>query len=355
MESRDHFASDACAGICPEVWRALERVNQGHAPSYGEDEWTAHATELLRRTFDTDCAVYFVFSGTAANALALASSGKSHHSVVCHEAAHVAIAECAAPEFFSGGMTLHRLPGALGKIAPAEIERTVARHGHLHSPKPRIVSVTEPTEFGAIYSAKELRSIGETARRYGLRYHMDGARLANAIAALRVTPAELTRDAGVDVLSFGNTKNGGFASEAIVFFDKELALEFAYRRKQAGQLCAKMRFLAATWVGLLEGETWLRHAAHANAMARRLHDRLTGVLDARILFPVETNAVFVNLPHEAVTEMRQRGWRLPALGSETDIRLMCGWDTTEDDVIGFISDLEASCDDVRLRVERSSY
>lgn len=344
MEPRNQFASDNCSGICPEVWRALEDANRGHAASYGEDEWTARATELLRRTFETNCAAYFVFSGTAANALALASAGRSYHSVVCHETAHVVTAECGAPEFFSGGMKLRPIPGALGKVIPGDIARAVEQPDHPHAAKPRIVSVTEPTEFGTLYSPAELRTIGETARRFGLRFHMDGARLANAVAALGVKPAELTHEAGIDMLSFGSTKNGGHVSEAIVFFDRGLAEEFDYRRKQAGQLYSKMRFLAATWVGLLQDDAWLRHAAHANAMARLLRDRIAVLPEIEVLFPVETNAVFVNMPYGAVTAMRDRGWRLPSLGSETSVRLMCAWDTRDEDLTRFVTDLQNVCD-----------
>lgn len=339
MEPRHHFESDNCAGICPEVWRALEQVNRGHAASYGEDEWTARATELLQQTFEVDCEAYFVFGGTAANALALASSGRSYHAVICHEAAHLEMAECGAPEFFSSGMKLLRIPGHLGRITPGDITVAVERRRDVHFPKPRVVSVSQPTEFGSTYSGAQLRSIGETARHLGLRYHMDGARLANAVASLGVRPAELTHEVGVDVLSFGNTKNGGHVGEALVFFNLDLADEFAYRRKQAGQLYSKMRFLAATWIAMLQDGTWLRHAAHANAMARCLHDRLDAFPEVKVLFPVETNAVFIDLPEDAVVGLRQRGWRLHPLGSPTVCRLMCAWDTTDEDVDHFVGDL----------------
>lgn len=344
MELRAHFAGDNCAGICAEVWRALELASRGHVPSYGEDDWTARATQLVQELFDTPCEVHFVFSGTAANALALASLGRAYHGVICHQAAHIATAECGAPEFFSSGMKLLPIPGALGKISATDIAQAVERNADFRCPRAGVVSVTEPTEFGTLYSPPELRSIGEAARRYGLRYHMDGARLANAAASLRARPAELTSEAGVDVLSFGNTKNGGLASEAIVFFDHDLAQEFASRQKQAGQLCAKMRFLAATWVGLLQDGTWLRHASHANAMARELHDRLAVLPETSVLFPVETNAVFVHLPYKVVTGMRERGWLLPCLGldSQTDVRLMCAWDTREEHVARFVTDLQES-------------
>lgn len=340
MKPRNHFQSDNCAGICPEVWRMLERVNRGHVASYGEDEWTSRATDLLRLTFETECDAYFVFGGTAANALALASSGRSYHAVICHEQAHLETAECGAPEFLSGGMKVLRIPGELGKITPAGITRTIEHRRDVHFPKPRIVSVSQPTEFGTLYSSSELTSIGETARLSGLRYHMDGARLANAVASLGVRPAEITWESGVDVLSFGNTKNGGHVGEAVVFFDLALADEFAYRRKQAGQLYSKMRYLAATWIAMLQDGTWLRHAAHANAMARCLHDGLAAFPAVKILFPVETNAVFVELLDDTVSALRKRGWRLHPLTSQTQFRLMCAWDTTEDDVERLLGDLK---------------
>ena len=273
-----HFASDNRSGICPEAWAALQRANQDHAPSYGDDAFTARAADLLRQTFQTDCDVYFTATGTAANSLALASMCQSYHSVICHEHAHIETDECGAPEFFSNGTKLLTAPGDGGKIAPAALQRLITKRTDIHFPKPRVVSLTQATEFGTVYTPAEVAALTSLAHAHGLRAHMDGARFANAVASLGCSPAELSWKAGVDVLCFGGTKNGMFCSEAVVFFDRSLSVEFAYRCKQAGQLISKMRFPAAQWVGMLDPSTtpagaalpWLKYAAHANAMAKRL-------------------------------------------------------------------------------------
>ncbi len=335
------FTSDNCARICPEASQAIEAANRDHAASYGEDEWTRRACDLVRETFEADCDVYFVATGTAANALGLATTGRSIDSVLCHELSHIATHECDAVAFFSGGMKLLALPGALGKLVPSELERRCEQQQHAYLSRPCALSVTQATEVGTVYSSVELGQLGALARRLGLRFHMDGARFANAVAALGATPAELTWKRGVDVLSFGAGKNGGQFGEAVIFFDRNLGRDFSYRCRQAGQLCSKMRFVAAPWAGMLENGAWLRHAAHANAMARRLRDALVELPGVKLLFPVETNAVFVELPSDALAAMRSTGWQLPTVFGETGCRLMCAWDTTSDDVDAFGGELKA--------------
>ena len=272
------FASDNTAGICPEAWAALAAANRGRLPSYGNDEWTVRACDLLRGVFETDCEVYFVFNGTAANSLALASLCQSYHSIVCHEYAHVETDECGAPEFFSNGTKILVAGGPAGKLDPAQVEHVILKRTDIHYPKPRVLSLTQSTEWGTVYSVDELRTLTDLARRHGLAVHMDGARFANAAAALAgrggIKPADFTWRAGVDVLCFGGTKNGMNTSEAVVFFNKQLAREFDYRCKQAGQLASKMRFLSAQWVGLLQDGAWLRHAAHANRLTRKTRRRV---------------------------------------------------------------------------------
>lgn len=333
------FASDNCAGVCPEAWCALAEANSGHAPSYGEDAWTARACELLRATFECDCDVYFVLNGTAANGLALATLGDSYHAVVCHETAHIEIHECGAPAFFAKGMSLLPIPGPLGRITATDLERAAETSVGVHAPKPCGVSLTQATELGTVYQVGELSSIGASARRLGLRVHMDGARFANAVASLGRSPAELAWKAGVDVLSLGATKNGGLLGEAIVFFDRALGSEFAYRRMQAGQAASKMRFVTAPWVGMLESGAWLRHASHANAMACLLHDEVALLPGVKILFPVETNAVFIDVPERALAGLRHLGWSIPSVFGTTTCRLMCAWDTTPEDVRRFVTAL----------------
>ncbi|MBM3877582.1 MAG: low specificity L-threonine aldolase [Verrucomicrobia bacterium] len=335
-----HFGSDNYAGICPEAWRSLDHANRGHTQSYGDDYWTAKASDLIRGVFDMACEVFFVFNGTAANSLSLASMGQSFHSILCHETAHVETDECGAPEFFSNGMKVLQVPGAGGKMDPAGIERMVTKRTDIHYPKPRAVSVTQATELGTVYTPDELKAIWAKTKHHGLKLHMDGARFANAVASLGCQPKEITWQSGVDVLCFGGTKNGTAVGDAVVFFNRELAHEFEWRCKQAGQLCSKMRFLSAPWVGMLEDGAWLRHAAHANAMAALLHDLLAPIAEVRILFPRQANAVFADLPPFVIAALRKAGWKFYTFIGQGGCRLMCAWDTTEQDVRDFVSDLK---------------
>ncbi len=335
-----HFASDNYSGICPEAWVAMGRANHHHIQSYGEDEWTRQASDRIRDLFETHCEVFFVFNGTAANSLSLASLCHSYHSILCHEISHVETDECGAPEFFSHGTKVLLLPGENGKIDPDQIERMVLRRSDIHYPKPRVLSVTQATEVGTVYSPEELKTIGNIARRLGLRLHMDGARFANAVASLKVAPKEITWRAGVDVLCFGGTKNGIAVGDAVVFFNKELAREFDYRCKQAGQLCSKMRFLAAPWLGMLQNNAWLDRADHANRMAALLHNGLSRLPELKILFPQEANAVFVQLPQAVIDGLHAGGWIFYNFIGKGGCRLMCSWDTTAKDVRAFVADVK---------------
>jgi threonine aldolase len=335
-----HFASDNYSGVCPEAWAAMAEANAGHEVSYGNDAWTQRAADRLREIFETHCEVFFVFNGTAANSLALASLCQSYHSVLCHQLAHVETAECGAPEFFANGSKILLLAGAHGKIDPAEITAAVNQRNDIHFPKPRALSLTQATELGTVYSAAEIATLTETARKFGLRVHMDGARFANAVASLGAAPADLTWRAGVDVLCLGGSKNGIALGEAVVFFDRELARDFDYRCKQGGQLASKMRFLSAPWVGILQDGAWLRHARHANEMARRLEAGLRGIPGVEISHPVQSNAVFVKFPPPAERQLRARGWCFyTGVITPDESRLMCSWDTTTADVDALLADL----------------
>ena len=336
---RRHFASDNYAGICPEAWAALAEANTDHAPGYGDDAWTLKATNLIRELFETHCEVFFVFNGTAANSLALASMCQSYHSILCHETAHIEADECGAPEFFSNGTKVLLMSGANGKVDPAEIERLVKKRTDIHYPKPRAISLTQSTELGTVYSPDELKAIWAKAKAHGLKMHMDGARFANAVAALGCAPKEITWQAGVDVLCFGGTKNGIPVGEAVVFFDRELAREFDYRCKQAGQLASKMRFISAPWVGMLKDGIWLKHAAHANAMAALLEEKIRALPEVKFLFPRQANAVFAELPRRAVDGLKAKGWKFYTFIGQGGCRLMCAWDTQPADVEAFAADL----------------
>jgi len=317
----------------------MEEANCGHERSYGDDQWTQQASDLIRDLFETRCDVFFVFNGTAANSLALSSLCNSYHSILCHELAHVETDECGAPEFFSNGTKVLVLAGADGKISPGEIERMVHRRSDLHYPKPRVVSVTQATEVGTVYTPDELKAIGAVAHGLGLRLHMDGARFANAVASLGCKPKEITWQSGVDVLCFGGTKNGMAVGEAVVFFKRDLAEEFEYRCKQAGQLSSKMRFLSAPWVGMLKDGAWLKNAANANDMAARLDAALRGVPGVKLMFPRQANSVFAELPRPAINALWRSGWKFYTFIGQGGCRLMCSWDTADEDVDALVADI----------------
>ncbi|MEW6638946.1 MAG: low specificity L-threonine aldolase [Pseudomonadota bacterium] len=338
MSEPQQFASDNYSGICPAAWQAMAEANSGHAPAYGEDVWTEKAADAFRALFETPCEVFFAFNGTAANSLALAALCQSYHSVICSEAAHVETDECGAPEFFSNGSKLLVAPAIDGKLTPQAIRALATNRRDIHFPKPRVVTITQPTETGQVYSLDEVRAIAAVCRELGLHLHMDGARFAHACAHLGCSPAELTWRAGVDVLCFGGTKNGMAAGEAILFFDRKLAEDFDYRCKQAGQLASKMRFLAAPWVGMLGNGAWLGNAAHGNACAQRLAGAISGAPGLEIMFPVEANAVFVRLAEPALAALRHRGWRFYTfIGGGA--RFMFAWDADPQRVDQLAADL----------------
>jgi threonine aldolase len=334
---RQHFASDNNAGLCPEALAALlEAAGEPHTPGYGADAWTERACDRLRALFETDCAVFLVFTGTASNAMALAQLCRSYHGIIAHADSHVATDEAGAVSFFSGGATLLTADTPHAKLTPAAVAALAASGRGVHSVKPRALSLTQATEMGTVYTRDEVAALAETARRAGLKVHMDGARLANAVAALACKPADITWRAGIDVLSFGGVKNGLGVGEAVLFFDKALAAEFEWRVKQAGHLNSKMRLMAAPWVGLLESGAWLKNAWHANAMAKRLWQGLSAVPGADLMAPVESNAVFTRLPARVVERLQHNGWRFYPWAD--GIRLMCAWDTTPETVDRFVAD-----------------
>ena len=339
--NRHEFASDNTAAICPEAWAALQEANAGAVASYGDDRWTQRACNLVREIFETDCEVFVVFNGTAANSLALAQICQSFHAVICHENAHIVTDECGAPEFFSGGAKLVPTRGANGKIDITEADAALARFRDFHSSKPRVISLAQTTELGTVYTLDELTAIAQFARNRSLLIHMDGARFANAVAALGCAPKEISWQVGVDVLCFGGTKNGTGAGELVVFFKKDLAREFEYRLKQAGQLASKMRFLAAPWVGLLADGVWLRNAESANERAQSLAEKLR-TLGLKIVFPCEASAVFLQLPDSSVKKLQERGWQFYKFIEPDIYRVMCAWSVSEKDVEEFIADMRAA-------------
>jgi threonine aldolase len=339
MERYD-FASDNTAPISPAVWEALARANRDAVPSYGEDRWSKRARDLVRELFETDCEVFFVFNGTAANALALAQICRPFDAIFCHERAHIQTDECGAPEFFSGGAKLVTTPGANGKLDLEQLAFALTKHPDVHSSKPRVISITQATEFGTVYTPDELRRIAEFARERSLLLHMDGARFANAVASLGCAPKAITWEIGVDVLCFGGIKNGAAVGDLVVFFNRELARDFDYRVKQAGQLASKMRFIAAGWAALLASELWLHNAQHANAAAKSLAQKLAELPGIQLGFPVEANAVFVRLGNAVYEQLQARGWRFLRFVEPSIYRLMCSWTTSEELIDTFANDVK---------------
>jgi threonine aldolase len=336
------FASDNTAGICPEALAAFVEASAGAAPSYGNDPYTAAVADRIREAFRCDADVYFVFNGTAANSLAISSCCQSFHSVICADIAHLETDECGGPEFFSGGSKILLADSRQGKLIPESIEEIVTRRSDIHFPKPRVLSITQPTELGTVYTLDELQALAELARRFHLRLHMDGARFANAVASLGVSPAEVVRAAQLDVLCLGGAKIGLPLGEAVVFFDHDLAKDFAYRCKQAGQLCSKMRFLTAPWLGLLRDDVWLRRAADANRQARRLSQSLAAMPGVDIAYPTEANAVFASFPEPVHEALRNEGWHYYTFIGRGAARLMCSWATTDGDVSALVADVRAA-------------
>ena len=338
-ENLQQFASDNYAGICPEAWQAMQEANQGHVVSYGDDPWTARAADAFRELFEIDCEIYFVFNGTAANSLALASLCQSYHGVICCDQSHVETDECGAPEFFSNGSKILVAPSVDGKLACEAIREIATKRQDIHYPKPRAVTITQSTETGRVYSLSELDSISDACKEHGLLLHMDGARFANACATLKCRPSEMTWRNGVDVLCFGGTKNGMAVGEAVLFFDRKLAADFDYRCKQAGQLASKMRFLSAPWVGLLESGAWLRNAEHANRCAQYFASKVAKISGVQLAGPVEANAAFLLASNEVLDRVRARGWRFYTfIGGAA--RIMFAWDTDLARVEKFCTDLE---------------
>ncbi len=336
------FASDNYAGAHPEVLDAIAAANCEHAVSYGDDPWTARAEEVLRGHFGEQSTSYLVFNGSAANVLSFRALCRPWESVICAAGAHVNVDEGGAPERIAG-VKLQAPATPDGKLTPAMVRSQLGRAGDEHAVQPRVVSISQSTELGTLYDPRELRALASVAHDNGLLLHVDGARLANAAAALGAGLGEITTGAGVDVVSFGGTKNGLLLGEAVVFLRPGLDAGFAHLRKQTLQLASKGRFLAAQFAALLEGDLWLRSAAHANAMAQRLAAAIAGVADVRITQPVQANVVFAVLPRPARAAL-QRDWRFYEWDAATgEVRWMCSWDTTPGEVDAFAAAIASAC------------
>jgi threonine aldolase len=339
MKAKRGFASDNNAGVHPRVMEALHAANDGHVVAYGDDAYTDATVKKFRSQFGERAEVFFVFGGTGANVLALSALTRPHHAVVCAESAHINVDECGAPERFAG-CKLIDLPTRDGKLKAEQIEPLLARVGDQHHVQPRVVSISQATEYGTVYTVEELTRLAEFTRSRDLLLHVDGARLANAAAGLGVSLRDLTADAGVDVLSFGGTKNGMMYGEAVVFFDPALARGFEFVRKQGAQLPSKMRFIAAQFGALFDEDLWLRNAEHANRMAQLLAEKLRQIPGVEITQAVESNAVFAVIPRQHVEAIREHFFFYVWNEQTSEVRLMCSFDTTEDDVRGLACVIE---------------
>lgn len=341
LHSRYQFASDNCSPATPEVIAAIEEANKGYLLSYGDDEITKEAERLVSSVFAPlePPRVGFVFNGTAANCLALRAMCRPYHAILCHQSSHLETDECGAPAFFTGGSKLVKIVGENAKLTPQTIREATLRRDDVHFPKVRALSLTLSTEWGTLYSIKELTAIGNCAQELGLRIHLDGARFANAVAALRVEPAEIIKASRADILSFGGTKNGLTLTEAVVFFNKDLSDDFDYLRKQSAQLASKMRFLAAPWLGSMKHGKWLERARHANEMAHRLATAINRIDGIETLYPTEANAVFFSYPKASYEWLESQGWHFYEFVELNAWRAMCNWSTTTDQVDGFATAL----------------
>ena len=336
MKPSRSFASDNNAGVHPRVMEALAAANQGHVIAYGDDAYTARAVKKFREHFGKEAEVYFVFGGTGANVLGLKAGTQSHHAIICADTAHIHVDECGAPEKFTGCKLLP-LPTPDGKLKTTQMGPLLHDVGFEHHVQPRVISVSQATEMGTVYTPRELKTLSSFAHDNGMLLHMDGARIANAAASLGVKFKAITKDAGVDILSFGGAKNGMMYGEAVVFFDKNLAADFKYTRKQGTHLPSKMRFISAQFEALLSNDLWRQNAQHANRMAQLLAGELEKIPRIRITQAVEANGVFAEVPRKYISPLQQRYFFYVWNEETSEVRFMTSFDTTESDIQDFIS------------------
>lgn len=336
VESKRSFASDNNAGVHPKILRALERVNRGHVIAYGDDPYTAAAIQKFREQLGDDIDVYFVFSGTGANVLGLKAITEPYHAIICAETAHINVDECGAPERFTG-CKLITIASADGKLRPEQIKPFLHGFGVEHHVQPRVISISQSTEMGTLYTPAEIKNLADFAHQHQLLLHVDGARLANAAVGLKASLRELTTDAGVDVLSFGGTKNGMMYGEAVVLFNKNRQEGFKYIRKQGSHLASKMRFIAAQFEALFTNDLWKKNAAHANRMARILGRELARIPGITLTQRVEANGVFAIIPPRFIPRLQKQTFFYVWNEEISEARFMTSFDTTEQDIKEFVA------------------
>jgi threonine aldolase len=329
------FASDNYSGIHPDILAAIAQANLAHVPAYGSDVYTAQALETFREHFGKECEVFFVFNGTAANVMSLCAMSKGYHAVICSEKAHIQMDECGAPEKISGSKLL-LVPTKNGKITVEAIHQHLARLGDQHHVQPRIISISQTTELGTVYTPREIHLLAEFAHQNKMYLHMDGARIANAAASLNLELKAISKDVGVDALSFGGTKNGMMFGEAVVFFNPGLADDFQFIRKQNMQLASKMRFISAQFQALLSNDLWRKNASHANAMAKLFAEKLMVIPEITLTQKVEANAIFAIFPQKLISMLQEKFHFYVWDEQRLEVRLMASFDSTEDEINAFI-------------------
>ena len=340
---RVKFASDNVAGACPEVLDALMKANEGDSAPYGNDDYSKVLQEKFSEIFEKEVIVYPTASGTAANALALSTMTPVFGNIYCHKLAHINTDECGAPEFYTGGAKLIPLTGINGKITPEELEKNISGTGIVHHTQPSSVSITQVCETGEVYELDEIKKIADVAHKHKLNMHMDGARFANALVTLNCTPAEMTWKSGIDVLSFGATKNGCIAAEAIIFFKPELVGNISFLMKRAGHLLSKMRFVSAQLDAYISNDVWLKNAKQANEMGKKLSDGLVKHNSIKLAYPTQANEVFAKFPREMIEHLNSLGYKMNE--DELDgqaVRLVAAWNTLNSDVESFLESINQS-------------
>ena len=335
------FASDNVTSACPEVMDALIEANSGISGSYGDDEWSSILKTKLSEVFETDLEVYLAVTGTASNALALSALAPVFGKIYCHELSHINTDECGAPELFTGGAKLNPMRSSNGRISSRELSEIVRGSGNVHVTQPSVVSITQSCETGTVYQIQDIREISEVAHELNMSVHMDGARFANALVSLNVSPAEMTWKSGVDVLTLGGTKNGCLAAEAIIFFKPEMVGDFPFLHKRSGQLLSKMRFISSQLNAYVSDNLWIRNAKHANSMAKVLSEGLNHFSNIELAYPTESNEVFVHLPREVIDYLNNSGYDVNE--EELDgkaVRFVTAWDTKLEDINNLLNKLE---------------
>lgn len=329
------FASDNYAGVVPEVMQALQDANQGHARSYGADDITESTIQLIRDTFKADADVYFVFNGTGANVLSISSATQSYNAVLCANTSHIYNDESSAPETFTGCRFFPLQADEQGKLNTDTIRQRLIRKGDVHYAQTKLLSLTQATEYGTVYTPQEIAGIAELAHEHGLYVHMDGSRFFNAAASLGCSLSDISNGAGVDILSLGGTKAGMMFGEAVIVFNKELSQHIAYKHKQSMQLASKTRFIAAQFHAMLRDETWRKYATHANAMAQLLKNAIAACKGVKVTKDVQANAVFAEIPLSWNAPLTERYPFYVWQEATNEVRLMCSFDTTEEDITSF--------------------